>query len=169
MTEGETRSGVRRITITDNVAATKTVDVDVSLSRPAPTVTAPLITLDATRISPTDASVAFRFDNDGHWYSSNTTSSPATDRGLWCDPVDYAANYQIRITRTAGATNFTSGPALGGSNWHALSTDREWRLTVATDGNAFNSITFTIEIRRASDSVVVSTKTNCTCSVTVEI
>jgi hypothetical protein len=170
LTAGESRTGQARCTITDNVSATYTVDVEVSITRTAPTVTAPTIGLSSTKISPTDASVAFQFDNDGRWYSSVTTAAPTTDRGTWVSPVDYAGDYQIRITRTGGTeTVFTSGPALGGSNWHNLSSDQLWRLTVSTNGNEARDIVFTIDIRRVSDSVIVSTTTGNTCSATVEI
>lgn len=170
LAESATRSGVARCTVTDNVSATYTIDVDVQITRLAATVTAPQMFLPAVKFSPTNASVAFKFDTDGHWYSSLTTGSPTTDRGLWANPVDYAANYAIRITRTGGSeTVFTSGPALGGSNWHAMTSDREWRLTESTDGFASKSIIFTVEFRRISDSVVVSTTTANQCQVTVEI
>lgn len=167
LNSGETRTGTARCTITDAAMATTTVDVDVSISRPAAVITAIRVGLFAVKISPNNASVAFRYDSDGHVYTSTTTASPATDRGRWCDPVEYASLYQIRVTRTGGSeTAFTSGTL---ATWLALSSDREWRLTESTDGFAQRDIEFTIEIRRASDSVVVATSVDNRCEASVEI
>lgn len=151
LTSGETRTGIARCTVTDNVSATYTVDVDVTISRPAAAVGAPAMTLTSFKISPTDASCAFQIDSDGHWYTSQTTAAPTTDRGLWCNPPEYAADYEVKIDRTGGSeTAFTSSPTLG--VWHSLGTDRLCRLTESTNGNASKDIVFTISIRRIADS-----------------
>jgi hypothetical protein len=166
LTSGETRSGQARCTVTDNVSATYTIDVDVTITRPAATVTAPAVGLYGFAISPTDSSVAFKVDADGHWYSSVNLGAPTTDRGLWCNPVEYAGDYEIRVTRTGGTeTVFTSGPTLG--SWFALTIDREWRLT-ETGTFGLKTIVFTIDIRRASDLVIVSTTTNNDCQAETE-
>lgn len=166
LTSGETRSGQARCTVTDNVSATATIDVSVSITRTAPTITLPLIVLESSTIAPTDASCAFKFDNDGHWYSSTSTAAPTTDGGLWCNPIDYAADFEIKVDRTGGSeTVFTSGPALG--SYHSLGTDREWRLT-HTLNIGFKDILFTVTIRRIADAVVMDTKTNNQLTATVE-
>jgi hypothetical protein len=168
LTSGETRSGTARYTVTDTIPNTYSLDYSVTITRPAPTITVPAVTLESIKVSPTNASVAFKVDADGHWYSSVTTAAPTTDQGLWCNPIEYAADYEIKVTRTAGTeTVFTSGPTLG--SWHALSTDREWRLTEDTDGNASKDITFTIEIRRIADSGGLVSRTGNTCISTVEL
>lgn len=165
LTGGETRTGQARCTVTDNVGATFTIDVAVEIERPPPVVTAPSVDITPLRIDPTNASAAFRIDSDAHWYSSNNTSTPATDQGLWVNPSSFSADYEVRVTRTGGSeTAFTSGPAL--NTWLALTSDREWRLTQTTIGS--KNILFTIEIRRASDSVVVSTTTGNELGATVQ-
>jgi hypothetical protein len=161
LANGETRSGIARCTVTDNVSATYSVDSEVTIKRPSADVQAPLISIDSSTTSPNDAICSFKFDNDGHWYSSPTSATPSIDEGLWCDPVEYAGDYQINITRTGGSeTNFTAGPAL--NTWHALSTDRTWSLsnTNNTSTEIMKSIAFKIDIRRASDSVIVATSVN---------
>jgi hypothetical protein len=158
LTEGENRTGQARCTVTDNVAATYTIDVDVDIERLAASITAPSMTVVGTANANDDASCAFKIDNDGHWYSSDTSAAPTTDRGLWSDPVDYAGNYQVRFTRTAGVlTAFSSGSAM--NTWLALTTGRDGRVDNTINFTSVRDIVFTIEIRRASDSVVVSTST----------
>ncbi len=160
LTDGELRFGIARCTVTDNVSATYTIDVEVTIERPAPEATAPKVVLASVTNEPTDAICSFKLDADGHWYSSNSSATPTTDEDLWCDPVDYVSNFQVRITRTGGTeTAFSSGPAL--NSWFALSTDRTWSLSNTTNATSEKDILFTIEIRRASDSVIVSTATNC--------
>lgn len=159
LTDGETRTGIARCTVTDNVAATYTIDVEVTIERPAPEATAPKVVQVSVTNQPTDAICSFKLDNDGHWYSSSSSATPTTDEDLWCDPVDYVSNFQVRVTRTGGTeTAFSSGPAL--NTWHALSTDRTWSLSNTLNTASEKDIFFTIEIRRASDSVIVSTSTN---------
>jgi hypothetical protein len=162
---GETRTGQARCTVTDNVSATFTVDVEVTITRVAPTVTAPAIGLSVSKLSPGDASVAFRFDSDGNWYSGNTLSTPTTNRGPWVSAPEYANDYKIRITRTSGTeTVFTSGTM---GSYVNISTDPTWRLTNAANFDSEIDIFFTIEIARISDSVVVSSRTNNGCSAEV--
>jgi hypothetical protein len=115
--------------------------------------------------APDDCTTAFRIDNDGHIY---TGPGPSTDQGLWCDPVDYAANYEVRVERTGGSASvFTSGPAL--DTRHATTADREWRLT-RTANFGTSDIVFTIKFRKSSGSspqAIVSTTTlnNLECTV----
>jgi hypothetical protein len=150
LTSGETRSGTARCTVTDALMATFTVDVPVTITRAAPSIIAPAVSLTSFAIGPADASCAFKVDNDGKWYYSVNTAAPTLGGNMWSDPVEFAADYEIKVTRTGGTeTVFTSGPALG--SWHSLGTDREWRLT-ETANIGFKDIIFTIEIRRIADS-----------------
>jgi hypothetical protein len=142
---GETRSGQARCTVTDNVSATYTIDASVSIARDAVTITVPNVGLFGGANAPADASVAFRVDADGHWYSSGDTSPPAYDQGAWVNYVSEAGNYEIKCTRTGGTqTDFTSGPAI--ATYHALTSDREWRLTHVLSAG-YKNILFTIDIR----------------------
>jgi hypothetical protein len=164
LTQGQLRTGRARCTVTDSTGGTPqtfVVEVDVEIERPNPTVRVRPINLYSSTTTPTQASAAFTYDADGHVYTSITTGAPATDHGLWCDPADYAPNYQIRVTRTGGTeTAFTSGT---NNVWQTLTTDRTWRLT-DTNIIAPKDIEFTIEIRRLSDSVVEDSETDNTLS-----
>lgn len=168
LTSGETRSGVARCTVTDAVSATYTVDVSVNITRTAPTITVPNVSLNSNKISPTDASCAFRIAADGHWYSSETTAAPTTDRGLWCNPDSYAGDYEVRVTRTGGSeTVFTSGPALG--SYTPASGNPTWRLTESTNGYASKNIIFTIDIRTIAGPGTPVSRPSNQCTSTVEL
>lgn len=119
-------------------------------------VTAPNVSVSAFEISPTDAQASFRMGADGHWYTSDTSVISYVDRGSWITPNSRANAYEVRFTVTAGST--PSGDPTG--TWLAMSADRTWTLRETTNGLAIKSTTFTLEIRRAADGVVVSTTTN---------
>lgn len=128
-------------------------------------VTAPNVSVSASEISPTDAHASFRMGADGHWYTSDTSVISYVDRGSWITPNSRANAYEVRFTVTAGST--PGGDPTG--TWLAMSADRTWTLSETTDGFASKSTTFTLEIRRAADGVVVSTTTNNTMSANVEV
>lgn len=66
--------------------------------------------------------------------------------------VGTAGLYEARVTVTSGS--LTSGTT---GTWLALSTSRQWEVSRATTGSS--NVTFTLEIRRASDGTVLDTAT----------
>lgn len=75
------------------------------------------------------------------------------DLGDWITPQTNMANYESRVTVTSGTlTTGTEGA------WQNLGTTRSWtKSRTVTAGSS--SCTFTLEIRRASDAVVVDSAT----------
>lgn len=156
MSDGATKSAIFRCTVTDDVAATATIDVSVEFTRddPGDLVNAPSISLTRLTVSPANATCSFRIDADGYIYRTFQGGTNLKNP-QWCDPTGSAGLYEARVTRTGGsAGSFTSGTD---ATWLALTTSRTWSLTESTDGVATSDIVFTIEIREASTGTVVST------------
>lgn len=105
----------------------------------------PLVAVFAIAIDPNTATAKVRYDSDGSVYeiSQDTT----TNIGAYVSPVAVAPTLYIRITRTSGELDFTSGPAL--NTWHQLNAARLWTLT-APAGTGARFIEFTAEL--ATDS-----------------
>lgn len=110
-------------------------------------------TASAFTVSPTNAAAVYSLQNDGDIEATNGTNT-VTDVGDWINPRGAAGNtYEARATVTSGS--LSSGTT---GSWLALGTTRTWTL-VGTSGAGFQTCTFTLEIRRASDSVVVDSAT----------
>lgn len=100
-------------------------------------------------IDPNDASATYTIANTGV-ESQTTSSSGLFTLGNWVTPTGNAANYECRLTVSSGT--FT-GSSTG--SWLACSSSRSWTVSQTSIGT--NSADGTIEIRRASDLVVVAT------------
>lgn len=96
----------------------------------------------------------FNFSTDGTYGAYDTTGQFIVAEGDWVDPgaVGIGSDYEIRCTTISGTL------AVGNTGvWEALSSAREYSVQRATNGTTTYS--GTIEIRRASDSVVVASVT----------
>jgi hypothetical protein len=74
---------------------------------------------------------------DGEWWSL----SPVSTSGV-------GADYEIRVTETSG--NVSTGTT---GTWLSLGTSRSWTRSVSGTGE--QEVVMTVEIRRASDSVLL--------------
>jgi hypothetical protein len=93
----------------------------------------------------------YRLDSDGFIY--RTIAGSVTQAGAWINPQVNMADYEARATIISGT--FSSGTA---GSWLNLGTDRTW--TRATTGaGQVQEVVFTLEIRRAADSVVMDSAT----------
>lgn len=111
------------------------------------------LTASANTVSPTNAAASYALVNDGDIDATQGTNTPL-DVGDWISPKGSASDfYEARATVTSGS--LTSGTA---GSWLPLGTTRTWTKT-ATPGTGVQTCVFTLEIRRASDSVVVDTAT----------
>lgn len=100
---------------------------------------------------PTFAQAAITYASNGQ-INVSTLSAGSTLVGYWVLPTSVApGDHEIRV-------DVTSGSLSGGSNatgtWLALTSSRTW--LVAQEGIGFRSVSFTVQIRDASDTVVAS-------------
>lgn len=117
------------------------------------------------------ATAIITLKSDGTWrFLGSTSGSPGVPRtGDWFDPAaaGVGADYQVRFVFTATQDDGAS-ITNDASSWISLSVDRDWSATVSGPGNSGSDKwlqgTLQIQIRRASDSVVLS---NVSCPVTV--
>lgn len=103
--------------------------------------------------SPATATAQYELTNAG-LIRATQGSDTVTNIGVWITPTTNVANYEARVTMTSGS--LTSGTV---GSWLNLGTTRTWTLQYAAPGPGQNLSVFTLEIRRASDSVVVDTAT----------
>lgn len=112
------------------------------------------LTASSDAISPTNATATYRLDTTGD-ISATQGSNTIVDVGDWISPKGGASDsYEARATVTSGS--LTSGTA---GSWLGLGTQRVWTLTQNSAGTGPATCVFTLEIRRASDSVVLDTAT----------
>lgn len=80
-------------------------------------------------------------------------SDSVTDNGDWIAPKTNMANYECRATLTSGTLSSGTTGA-----WLSLGTTRSWTRS-RTISPGLTTTTFTLEIRRATDGVVMDTAT----------
>jgi hypothetical protein len=151
LSQGTTRSGTARITVTDNVAATFTVDVAVTIERGYDAVlTAATVTSNAGGFTP--AIAIYTITNTGTVsVSPSTTGFPAQ----WLDPAGDPADYEIRFTLNSGTlTSGTTGVYTNLATTQQLRVERYPSAGVGT-----TSANVTAEIRPAGGGAVVTTAT----------
>lgn len=102
--------------------------------------------------SPSTATAIYSLLSTGD-ISTTLLGSGAADRGDWISPKIGMASYECRATLLTGS--LTSG-TMGA--WLSLSATRSWTLNAAPGAGAL-SATFTLEIRRVSDALVMDTAT----------
>jgi hypothetical protein len=86
---------------------------------------------------------------------NNSGTNNVVDQDPWITPQTNMANFEVRATLNSGA--LTSGTV---GAWQSLSTTRQWVTTRnIASGSGSSTANLTIEIRRASDAVVVDTAT----------
>lgn len=93
----------------------------------------------------------FSLQNDGDIAINNATGD-LTDTGDWLTPKNNMADYEARATVLSGSLSTGVTGA-----WLNLGTTRTWTLNSPASG--VSNASFTIEIRRASDSEVLATAT----------
>ena len=100
--------------------------------------------------SPSEATAQYLLNSDGR--AQKVENSSTSDiSGEW---LVAGANSDFEVYATVDSGTLTSGPT---GSWVSLSTSRVWTLTRGTVG--LSSVDLTIEIRRASDAVVVDSAT----------
>lgn len=66
------------------------------------------------------------------------------------------SDYQVRATKTSGSLSDFNAPGTELLNtWYTVSSDVNFRINRPTTGD--NTLVFTLEVRRVSDSVVIAT------------
>lgn len=104
-----------------------------------------------TELDPGTAICGIRLAADGTATNVRNAQGNQAISGEWARPIDAGngALYEARVTVTSGTlTTGTTG------TWLALSSQRDWDVQRSTVGS--KACTFTLEIRRVSDSVVVA-------------
>ena len=104
-----------------------------------------------TEFDPGTAICGIRLAADGTATNVRLSQGNQAISSEWARPLDAGngALYEARVTVTSGTlTNGTTG------SWLALSSQRDWDVERSTVGS--KACTFTLEIRRVSDSVVVA-------------
>ena len=104
----------------------------------------------AVDFAPATAGVGYQLASDGLEESGIGTASSIlySTIGDWVTPTGNANLYEVRATLNFGAVS--SGTT---GSWLALTSTRTWTVTRSVIGTA--NANLTIEVRRASDSVVV--------------
>lgn len=112
---------------------------------------------DLTALAQAVASAAtaqYQLGNDGN-VSATQGSNTLIDVGDWITPQTNMANYEARVDMTSGSLSSGTTGA-----WQSLATSRVWvlnRSAIAGDGTS--TAQGTVQIRRASDAVVLATAT----------
>lgn len=111
------------------------------------------VTANSIQVNPVDATAQYSLTSSGD-IRATAGNNTLVDIGDWISPKGGASNfYEARATVTSGSlTTGTTGA------WLGLGTTRTWTLTQSSAGLTSTCI-FTVEIRRASDSVVVDSAT----------
>lgn len=112
------------------------------------------VTVSHIVVSPNDALTSYSLESGG-----NTVRSPGAALPAWMAPTascgQTTSSYEVRATLSAGDA-VDSGTV---GSWLNLGTTRTWTQGVTINAADTDSSTLTVEIRRASDSVVVTTAT----------
>lgn len=110
-------------------------------------------TAESSTTPPAAATAVFRLETDGD-IGATQGNNTVVDVGNWISPQGAASDfYEARATVTSGS--LSSGTA---GVWLGLGTQRSWSVLSAS-GAGLRTCIFTLEIRRASDSVVLDTAT----------
>lgn len=105
----------------------------------------------AVTSSPVNAAAQFLLTNTGDIQSTvNGGQNALFDVGDWITPKSNMSAYECRATLQLGSLSSGTTGA-----WQSLSTTRSWSK-VAVPGTGIQQAAFLLEIRRASDSVVVA-------------
>jgi hypothetical protein len=99
------------------------------------------------------ATATFQILATGAW--NHSASGTTGNSGNWVTGTFTASDYQVRLTPTSGS--FTSNTA---SSFVSLGSTQTATVTRGASAGV-TTIVYTVEIRRTSDSVVVSTTTGC--------
>jgi len=88
--------------------------------------------------------------NNGNIYAG--ASGPLTDRGPWINNPALVGDFQVRVTSSLGS------PTTGSVGvWESCASPRSW--TVSSPPGGYQFFNFTMEIRRASDGVIMASRT----------
>jgi hypothetical protein len=111
----------------------------------------------ALAFAPDTAFASFRLQIDGNAATESNNAPGFATQFVWL-LSGVSGDYQVRMTMVSGPT--FSGSAVG--SWLALSGPQTWTTTRNTNG--VSTSVGTLEIRRASDSVVLAS-----CTVTLDV
>jgi hypothetical protein len=106
------------------------------------------VTVSDDQPSPTTATASYSLRSDGFVAHKGISTG-----ALWVTPGGGAPNYECQATVTSGS--LSSGTA---GSWLPLTSTQTWSRVSGAINNTFTVI-FTLDIRRASDHVVVATAT----------
>lgn len=115
-----------------------------------------LISIDGLTVNASSSgttSAVYVLGNDGNIRYTTDGTNTVEDHGDWITPQTNMANYEVFASVTSGTlTGGTTGA------WQSLGTTRTWNVTrPAVSGFGTSSATIALQIRRASDGVVVDT------------
>lgn len=113
------------------------------------------------KITPTDVTVTYSIDAAGT--ITRVVNGVLNTVGTWITPGSSAANYQVMATYVSGDT-LSGGSGLG--TWLNCTSDQAWFLTNTFNGDNTKQTVIFVQIRRASDGVVVASA-NVTITATV--
>ncbi len=102
-----------------------------------------------TSVPGPSATATYRLESDGD-IGATEANNTVNDVGDWITPQTNMANYECRADVTSGTLSSGTTGA-----WQSLSTTRTW--TRINSGSGTIDAVFTLQIRRASDAVVVDT------------
>lgn len=102
-------------------------------------------------VSPANATATYSLTNAGDIVHGD---GAGTDQGDWISPKRNFGSYEVRATETAGTV--TTGTV---GSWLALSTTRTWTKTRTSDSPGTDSVTLTVEIRKAGVTLDTATIT----------
>jgi hypothetical protein len=108
-------------------------------------------TAESEEISPAAATATFRLTSAGN-IEHTTGDNTIVDMGDWITPQTNMANYECRADIVSGSLSTGTTGA-----WQSLASTRTWTLQQVTNGTSTAS--FTLQIRRASDAVVMDSAT----------
>lgn len=119
----------------------------------SPVVNIDTVTVQHVSATPANAFARYMLEADGDIVKRENVTD--TDLGDWVTPKTFAgAAYDCRMTTVSGTVS--PGSAATGS-WLSLGSDRSWNVQIAVVGT--KTYVGTLEIRRASDGVVLDTAT----------
>lgn len=132
-------------------AKRKTGGVWVDLFPSSPTAATTDRTVSAVSLSPTDATTSYVVNTSG--VIQEAVNGVTTNLETWI-LSGVSSDFEVRATAVSGAV--TSGTM---GTWIAATTSPVWTKNRINNASGIDTASFTLEIRRVSDSVVVDSST----------
>jgi hypothetical protein len=109
------------------------------------------VTAESEEVNPAAATAAYRLTSAGN-IEHTTGDNTVVDMGDWITPQTNMANYECRADIVSGTLSTGTTGA-----WQSLSSTRTWTKQQVINGTS--TVSFTLQIRRASDAVVMDSAT----------